>query len=714
MTTERKDQKNSPAICRFDFDIRGMDCPDCAMKIEKYISKMNGMDSVNVDFISGKMTALGKDIDEQTIAREVGSLGYQAVSRKSTGSGKEDFGHEARKKELIRIIIAGILTIAGGILLQVSGLSFIGKLSILSGIVISGNEIGRKGLLALRKLNLDMNFLMSTAVLGAVLIGQWLEAGVVIVLFAIAELLESYSLARSNRAVHALLELSPQRAVIRRDGQEISVEIDEIRIGDIVLVRPGETIPVDGVVSTGSSSVNQANITGESIPVPKSPGKDVYAATINGDGYLEIETVKNHEDFKLNKIIRLVEEARSKRAPSQNFVNRFSAIYTPIVTALAVIVAVIPPLVFGAVWVEWIYRALTLLVIACPCALVISTPVTVVSALTNAARNGVLIKGGIFIENLHKMRSAAFDKTGTLTDGVLSVSGIRAFSGANEDNILQLAASLEKKSGHPIAAAIVKSAEERGISFLPVDDFFSIPGKGALGRIDGDRIVVGNEALMREQGFIKEDSGDLGNNLDDGSKTIIMVGTEKDLLGAIMISDSLRPESAPAIEELKPLGVAHSVLITGDNSGSAKKAGNKAGIEEIRAELLPEEKVTAIEDLKKEYGSVAMIGDGVNDAPALASADIGIAMGAIGSDVALETADIALMSDDLLKIPWAFRLSRKAYRIIVANISMAIAIKAIFIGLASTGLATLWMAVFADMGVSLMVIVNGMRALRSR
>jgi Cd2+/Zn2+-exporting ATPase len=356
------------------------------MKIEKNISGVKGVDSVNVDFISGKMTAVGREIDEERIAREVGSLGYVAIRRKSSSVRDDDSRHKDRKRQLVNVIIAGIAIILGGILINFSGLSLIGKLCILSGIVIGGHGIGKKGYLALRKLNLDMNFLMSAAVVGAIFIGQWLEGGVVIILFAIAQLLESYSLARSNKAVRALMDLSPKKAAIRRNGEEAIIDVDDIRIGDVVLVRPGEVIPVDGIVTTGASSVNEANITGESIPVPKSPGKNVYAATINGDGYLEIGTVKDPADFKLNKIIKLVEEARNKRAPSQNFVNRFSAIYTPIVTVLAVLVAIIPPLVWGALWVEWIYRALTLLVIACPCALVISTPVTVVSALTNAAQ----------------------------------------------------------------------------------------------------------------------------------------------------------------------------------------------------------------------------------------------------------------------------------------------------------------------------------------
>lgn len=687
-----------------------MDCPDCAMKLEKNISRMRGVDSVNIDFISGKMTAIGEGIRESDIADKVSSLGYKAVSYRDSVLDKDEIDRKTRRRQLLEVIIAGILAVSGGILLNFENLSFIGKSLILAGIIISGHNIGKKGLLALRKLSLDMNFLMSAAVLGAIFIGEWLEAGVVIILFAIAQLLESYSLARSNRAVKSLMDLSPKKAVVKRNGEEIIIDIEKIIIGDIVSVRPGEQIPVDGNVIRGFSSVNQANITGESIPVLKNTGEQVYAGTINGDGFMEIETLKTPDDFKLSRIIRLVEEARTKRAPSQSFVEKFAAIYTPIVTALAVLVAVIPPLLFGALWIDWIYRALALLVIACPCALVISTPVTVVSALTNAARNGVLIKGGIFIENLHKIKAIAFDKTGTITKGRLSVDKILSFSNADEEKILRFAASIEKMSQHPIGNAIVRHAEEMGLSLKRVDGFHSIPGKGARGKIGEDEIYAGNLALFKDFSALK--NKDILEKIKKEAKTAVIVGTKEQILGLILISDEIRPGTGKVIDEIKSLGIRNSIMITGDNDRIAGEVGKEVGIDKIEADLMPEEKVRFIEKLKKRYDSVTMIGDGVNDAPALAAANIGIAMGAIGSDVALETADIALMSDDLSRIPWAFRLSKKSYRIIVTNIVMAIGIKAVFIGLASVGLATLWMAVFADMGVSLMVIINGMRALR--
>jgi len=712
MTADRKKESNENAACKVNFDIEGMDCPDCALKLESGISKIHGVNSVKVDYISGKMTAEGTGISEADIVDEVKSHGYKAVKYLDSYREKEEKEHKSRKKQLNEVIIAGLLVIAGGIIVNLADKILIGHVFILAGTVIGGRHIAKKGFYALLKLRLDMNFLMSAAVLGAILIGQWLEGGVVIILFAIAELLESYSLARSNRAIKALMDLSPKKATVKRNGQEMVIEVEQISIGDTVLVKPGEQIPVDGLISGGFSSVNQANITGESIPVSRRSGDEVYAGTINGDGYLEVETAKNPEDSKLNQIIRLVEEARFKRAPSQSFVEKFSAIYTPIVTVLAVLVATVPPLLLGGYWIEWIYRALTLLVIACPCALVISTPVTVVSALTNAARNGVLIKGGIYIENLHKIESVAFDKTGTVTSGVLSVEKTVDLAGIGEDEVMRLAASIEKMSQHPIANAIVRAADNKLLSLKPVKDFHSFPGKGARGRIDGEEILVGNRALFDGTGVALE--RELSRKLEELSETAVLIGTKERVLGIIIISDSLRPESKSTLTDLKKLGIKNSVLITGDNRHTAARVGAEIGIDEIRPELLPEEKVKIIEELKSKHGTVTMIGDGVNDAPALAVSDIGIAMGAVGSDAALETADIALMSDDLSRIPWAFRLSKKAYRIIVANITMAIAIKAVFIALAFAGLATLWMAVFADMGVSLMVIINGMRALKLR
>jgi len=414
----------------------------------------------------------------------------------------------------------------------------------------------------------------------------------------------------------------------------------------------------------------------------------------------------------MKKIIRLVEEARTKRAPMQGFVDKFAVIYTPIVTCMAIIVAVVPPLLFGALWIDWIYRALTLLVIACPCALVISTPVTIVSALTNATRHGILIKGGIFLENLHKIKAVAFDKTGTITKGTLAVQKIVSLDSLGENGLLSIAATIEKRSQHPIGAALMRFAHENKIQYGTPDDFNSFPGKGVCGDIDGEKYYIGNIALFDEIRGFNLNIEEIHKKHEYKAQTIAYLANSRKLLGFIVFADEIRPESGPAITTLKELGIEHTALLTGDNESTAKEVAYKTEIDEFFGALFPESKVRAIEEMKSKYGCVTMVGDGVNDAPALAASDIGIAMGAIGSDAALETADIALMSDDLSRIPWAFRLSRRAYGLIIANIVMAIGIKVIFIGLASFGLATLWMAVFADMGVSLIVIINGMRALK--
>jgi Cd2+/Zn2+-exporting ATPase len=558
-----------------------------------------------------------------------------------------------------------------------------------------------------------MNFLMSAAVIGAIFIGEWVEAGTVIVLFAVAQLLESFSLDRSRRAIKGLMDLSPQMATIIKDGLEKNIPVDDVEIGDIVLVKPGGRIPVDGKIVSGASSINQAPITGESLPVDKTTGDMVYAATINGEGALEIETGHVAGDSTLNRIIQLVEEAQAQRAPSQGFVDKFAAIYTPSVVGIASLLAFVPPLLFGGVWSDWIYRSLALLVIACPCALVISTPVTIVSALAGAARNGVLIKGGAYIENLHKIPAIAFDKTGTITKGIPAVREIIALNDADKDEVLTLAASLESRSEHPIAAAIIRYAEKSGLKVTAPSEFRSIPGRGAHGMLNGERIYLGNHALIEDLGVCDRTTEEKLSIIENESQSAVLVATKEKVLGIIAIADEIRPDSALAVSELKEQGIKFIAMLTGDNHRAARAVGDKVGIEEIYAELLPEQKVGAINTMKLNSGSVVMVGDGINDAPALASSTIGIAMGAAGSDITLETADIALMSDEPAKIPWAYRLSRKAYGIIIANIVLAIAIKAIFVILAVMGLATLWMAVFADMGVSLMVIINGMRALRS-
>jgi Cd2+/Zn2+-exporting ATPase len=508
------------------------------------------------------------------------------------------------------------------------------------------------------------------------------------------------------------MDVTPVEALIRRDGVERRVGVDEVAVGDMIIVKPGEKIPLDGRVAAGESHVNQAPVTGESLPIDKGPGDDVFAGTINGRGALEVVVTRPRRDTTLARIIHLVERAQAQRAPSQAFVDRFARWYTPAVLVLAFAIATIPPLA-GAPAGPWLYRALVLLVISCPCALVISTPVSIVSALAAAARKGVLIKGGVHLERTGAVRCVAFDKTGTLTKGRVHVTEVEPLDGASAAAVLGLAASLELRSEHPIGRAIVRRAEADGIALAAGDSFQALPGRGAEARIAGAAAVVGNHRLFEERGLCSPTIHDRLDALAARGRTAILVARDSRAIGVIGVADELRESSRDAIDLLRQQGVSRVAMLTGDNAETANAIAREIGVDDVRAELLPEDKVTAIEDLRRKYGTVVMVGDGVNDAPALATADVGIAMGAAGSDAALETADVALMADELLKIPYAVRLSRATVRNIRANIAFSLALKAAFLGLAVAGVATLWMAVVADMGASLIVIANGLRLLRT-
>ncbi len=561
----------------------------------------------------------------------------------------------------------------------------------------------------------DINLLMTVAVVGAAAIGEWFEAATVAFLFSVSLLLESWSVGRARRAIAALMELAPPSARVRdADGVEKEVLPGQVAVGTIFLVRPGEKIPLDGQVARGESDVNQAPITGESVPVEKKPGSDVYAGTINGDGSLEVECTKRAEDSTLASIIRMVGQAQSRRAPSEKWVEKFARIYTPAVMAIAVAVLLVPPLLLGGSWFDWLYRALVLLVIACPCALVISTPVSVVAALAAAARNGVLIKGGVFIEAPAHLKSIAMDKTGTLTEGKPAVVDVVPLSGHDESELLQRAAALESQSNHPLARAIVAAANERNLEIIAAEEFEIIQGKGALGRIDGKLYWLGSHRYLEER---KQETPEVHKQLiamQQAGRTVVVVGNDTHVCGFITLADTLRPTAAEMLTQLRALGIEHLVMLTGDNQGTAEVIASEVGIDEVHAELLPADKVMAVESLVKKYQQVAMVGDGVNDAPALARATLGIAMGAAGSDAAIETADIALMSDDLSKLPWLIQHSRRTLRIIRQNILFSLAVKALFVVLTFAGYASLWAAIAADMGASLLVIFNGLRLLRSR
>jgi len=519
-------------------------------------------------------------------------------------------------------------------------------------------------------------------------------------------------MARARGAIRALMDLAPVEALVQRDGIEVHVPVDDVRVGDVVVVRPGEKIPLDGRVRAGDSHVNQAPVTGESLPVEKRVNDEVFAGSINGRGALEITVTRVRRDSTLAHIIHLVERAQAQRAPSQTFVDRFARVYTPAVLVLAVTLASVAPWLLGGSWATWIYRALVLLVISCPCALVISTPVSIVSALAAAARKGVLIKGGARLEALAAVRCIAFDKTGTLTTGRLEVTDVLSVNGVVPSRILGLAASLETRSEHPIGRAIIHRARGDGIFVGAVDDFTALPGCGAQGRVRGEHIVVGSHRLFEERQLCSPEIDHAVESLAARGRSTVLVSASGVSIGIIGVADRLRDAAGDTLQMLREHGVEHVVLLTGDHDAAARTLAASIGVDEYRASLLPEDKVTAVAELQKKYGTLAMVGDGVNDAPALAAADVGIAMGAAGTDAALETADVALMADELPKIPYAVRLSRATTRNIRANIGFSLVLKSAFLVMAVAGSATLWMAVIADMGASLVVIANALRLLR--
>jgi len=573
--------------------------------------------------------------------------------------------------------------------------------------VISGYSIAKEGFSSLifrKKLSID--FLIMIAAVGSFFIGHGEEGAAVIFLFYVAEFLEDYAAERARRSIASLMELAPEAATVKRKGREVKVPVAQVDINEVIVVRPGEKIPLDGQIIRGISTVNQAPITGESVPVTKQIGDEVYAGTINNEGFLEIRVTRRSDETMLSKIVKLVEEAQMMKSPTEKFIDKFSKYYTPSVIFLALCVASIPTFVYGLPLNEWLYKALVLLVVSCPCALAISTPVAMVSGITSAARNGVLIKGSTYVEEVSKIRVFAFDKTGTLTEGRLEVTDVISLKQHREE-ILGIAASLEALSEHPIAKAIVEEAKEEGVTLRDVDDFRAIAGKGVMGRIDGETYYVGSRRLFKELSADFPEGEAL--SLESGGKTVVFVGNEKEVIGLIAVMDKIRDATITTMNELKRKGVK-TVMITGDNERTAKAIAERIGIAEYQAELLPEDKVNIIEELSRKYGRVAMVGDGVNDAPALARANVGIAMGAIGSDVSLETADIALMQDDLSKIPYLIELSQKTIEIVKENVLASILIKGSFAILVFPGLVTLWLAVaVGDMGLSLAVILNAMR-----
>lgn len=615
------------------------------------------------------------------------------------------------------VLASFMLLLIGWIIGEVRGEeSLASMVAYASSMILGGYRLFQTGLKNLLRLEFDMKTLMTIAVIGAAIIGEWGEGATVVILFAISEVLESYSMDKARQSIRSLMDIAPKEAMIRRGLQEMVIDVEDIQINDVLLVKPGQKLAMDGIIVKGMSSINQAAITGESVPVAKGVNDEVYAGTLNEEGFLEVKVTKHVEDTTIAKIIHLVEEAQAERAPSQAFVDRFAKYYTPIIMLFALGVAVVPPLLFGLVWNEWVYQGLAVLVVGCPCALVISTPVAIVTAIGNAAKRGVLIKGGIHLEEMGAIKAIAFDKTGTLTKGIPVVTDYETAPNIPDNETFTIISALEKVSQHPLASAILKRADQWQLNYdhLELEDFTSVTGKGIFGKISGTDYYVGSPTFIHEQlkGGLATVYREKITRLEEQGKTVIAVCSSEDFLAIVAVADEIREETKDVVQQLHSLGLQKTIMLTGDNEGTAKAIGQKAGVNEVKANLLPQEKLSYIKELRATYQRVAMVGDGVNDAPALAASSVGIAMGGAGTDTALETADIALMADDLRKLPFTVKLSRKALNIIKQNITFSLGIKLLALLLVVPGWLTLWIAIFADMGATLIVTLNSLRLLR--
>jgi Cd2+/Zn2+-exporting ATPase len=682
-----------------------MDCASCAVAIERAVGGLEGVQGVQVDVMSGTVRVAREvaygDVD---LASAIRAAGY-SVRERSPGPERRPRG------PLVAAALSGVL-LAAGLALGWAGSPVTPVPFLALSTLVGARYVAPRGWKALRARSLDINFLMTLAAVGAGIIGEWGEAAAAMFLFAVAQLLEGFAMGRARRAIAALMKLAPREATVRRDGHDQVVAVETVRVGEQIVIRPGERLPLDGVVVQGHSALDQSPITGESMPVDKEPGSEVFAGSINGHGGLEVRVTSHAEDTTLARIMHAVEEAQATRAPSQSFVDRFAKVYTPAVVVLAALVAVLPPLLAGAEWATWVYRALALLVIACPCALVISTPVTIVSSLAGAARRGVLIKGGAQLEAAGAVDTVLFDKTGTLTTGRPVVTDIVTLDGLPDHGVLRLAAGVERHSEHPVARAIVHAARQRGLDLPEPEAFVALPGRGARALVEGRTLYIGNRRICEELGTCQDAVHRVIETLERTGRTAVLLTTEARALGVVAIADQPRPGARQSVAALRAAGIARIVMATGDNAAVAHAVAAQLGIEEVRAGLLPAEKHRAVTELRATGARVAVVGDGVNDAPALAAANVGIAMGAAGTHVALETADIVLMGDDLGQVAATIRRSRRTVRIIKQNIAFSIGLKAVFLALALVGQATLWMAVAADMGASLVVIANGLRAMR--
>ncbi|UFE63392.1 cation-translocating P-type ATPase (plasmid) [Pseudosulfitobacter pseudonitzschiae] len=713
------------------FQVSGLDCAEEVAILNKVVGpKIGGAEHLAFDVINGRMTILdsAKSVSDGEIAELVASTGMTAKPWDAENASVDQAAHLARQR-LFTALSGGFW--AAGFLWHIIETGM-GALGLFAGHGEAPMPLVEAGLFAVailfgvwlvapkawssaRRLSPDMNLLMVVAVAGAIGLGEFFEAATVAFFFSLSLFLESWSVGRARNAVSALLDLAPPTArILYDDGSEADVPASAVAINARFVVRGGDRIPLDGEVVDGAGAVDQAPITGESALVPKERGDDVYAGTINGEGTLTVRATKAASDTVLAKIIRMVGDAHARRAPVEQWVAKFARIYTPIVMALAIAIALLPPLIFGGAWDYWFYNALVLLVIACPCALVISTPVSIVAALTASARAGVLIKGGAYVEAPGKTTALAMDKTGTITMGEPEVAAVHPLGKASAQDLMTLAAGLEARSSHPLARAILARAEADGINVSAAEDTRTVPGRGLEGRTDGRSIWLGSDRFAEEKGFGDAIPKDLRDRIEGAGSTLVAVGDDTGVTGILELRDRIRPDAKGIVAQLHAQGVKSIVMLTGDNERTARAVAAEVGIDEVRAELLPEDKVTAIEELVETHDMVAMIGDGVNDAPAMARAHYAIAMGAVGSDAAIETADIALMTDDLGKVPWLIGHSRRTMSIIHQNIGISLATKGVFVVATAFGLASMWGAIAADVGVSLLVVANALRLLNSQ
>ena len=687
-----------------------MDCPTEEGLLRKKLGGMPGVTGLEFNLMQRVLTVTHAPKEIEPILAAVRSLGFTPEIANSASSQEEPTPEPA--KPWWPLALAGAAAIASEAVEWTGMPTWMAAALALVAVFACGITTYKKGWIAIRNGNLNINALMSIAVTGALVLGQWPEAAMVMVLFTIAELIEAKSLDRARNAIRGLMQLAPERAtVLQADGTWQDVAAKSVAVDTRVRIKPGERIALDGKIVSGRSAINQAPITGESLPVEKAEGDQVFAGTINESGSFEYTVTAAANDSTLARIIHAVEEAQGARAPTQRFVDQFARIYTPVVFAIALAVAILPPLLMGGDWFTWIYKALVLLVIACPCALVISTPVTIVSGLAAAARQGILVKGGVYLEEGRKLKWLALDKTGTITHGKPAQTDFVVLSGMNEAELRSLAASLAGRSDHPVSKALTEAAKRDNVALRNVDAFEALPGRGTKGVIDGKLFYLGNHRLIHEQGRCSDELEARLSVLEEQGKTVILLADDREVHGMFAVADTVKDSSRQAIAELHDLGIK-TVMLTGDNAHTAKAIAAQVGIDEARGDLLPEDKLKVIESKIGQGGAVGMVGDGINDAPALARADIGFAMGAAGTGTAIETADVALMDDDLRKLPRFVRLSRSTHALLVQNIVLALGIKAVFLVLTLTGAGTMWMAVFADVGASLLVVGNGLRLLR--